>query len=107
MDNWASELANKYSIKKTAIARTDMSLGPLNDLATQGYAVIEWQTTSPVPCRICEDLNRQQWDLGSYMSTIHHDAALFSHSHVNCYCILILRGEGLPEKTLDSYGNVG
>lgn len=106
MENWASDLAEKYAIRKTAVARTDMSLGPLNDLATQGYTIIEWQTTSPVPCSICEDLARQQWDIPSYLSAIHHDAAVFSRSHVNCYCTLILKGPDLPDRTIDSYGNV-
>jgi hypothetical protein len=107
MDNWAKDLAEKYAIQKTALARTDMSLGPLNSLAADGYVDIEWQTTTPVPCSICEDLNRQRWDMNSYLSTVHHDAGIFSHSHVNCYCILILRSPGLPDRTLDSYGNIG
>jgi hypothetical protein len=107
MDNWANDLVEKHSkIHKTALARTDMSLPLLNSLASDGYTVIEWQTTSPVPCSICEDLSRQQWDLTSFLSTVHHDAGIFSHSHVNCYCTLILRGPGVAERIVDSYGNI-
>lgn len=108
MDNWADNLAEKHSkINKVALARTDMSLPILNDLASQGYTVVEWKTTSPIPCSICEDLARQQWDLISYLATVHHDAGIFSHSHVNCYCTLILRGPGVRDITVDSYGNMG
>lgn len=105
--DWVNKLAEETSIKKIAIARMDISLPLLNNLATDGYIVVEWQTTSPIPCSICEDLARQQWDLISYLSTVHHDAGIFSHSHVNCYCTLILRGPGLPDRTVDSYGNIG
>ena len=108
MENWINDLAEKHSkINKIALARTDMSLPLLNDLASQGFTVVEWQTTSPIPCSICEDLSRQQWDITSYLSTVHHDAGIFSKSHVNCYCIVILRGEGVGQRTVDSYGNIG
>ena len=106
-NEWAKNLIEKHSMNKVALARTDVSLGSLNQLLSQGYTVVEWQTTSPVPCRICEDLARQQWELAMFLSGLAHEAPIFEHSHVNCYCTVRVRGEGLPEMTVDSYGNIG
>lgn len=103
-NTWVNDLAEKHSINKVAVARTDMSLPILNDLASQGYTVVEWKTTSPVPCSICEDLERQQWELTMFLLGLAHNAPVFEHSHVNCYCTVILRGEGLPEVIINSEG---
>lgn len=105
MDNWANDLAEKHSkINKVALARTDMSLGPLNDLATRGYIDVEWKTVSPIPCQTCQDLEMQRWELTMFLSGLAHSAPVFEHSHVNCYCTVIIRGPGLPDVVVNSEG---
>lgn len=110
--NWIQNLAIKAlqicRLNKEAAGnhRQDMSLPILENLRDQGYTQVTWNSNGSMhePCR---DLNRQVWDLDSFIGTTDFEAGIFSRSHPgDSSCTLIVSGEGVPNIEVDSYGDV-
>src|SRR5271157_5241051 len=103
MENWIKNLAIKAihicRLTKTAAGnhRQDMSLPVLEDLRDQGYSVVTWDSGHSKHSQ-CLDMNRQQFELNSYINTSEYDSGIFSRVHPGDEnCTLIVSGEGLPD----------
>jgi hypothetical protein len=101
---WLSNLANKVCRLRKKAAREDVSLPPLTDLLRRGYTVVIWDAGNTTHSQ-CRELNQQQWELAQFLTGLEHSAPIFEHSHVGCYCTVIVRGDGLNDVVVDSYGN--
>lgn len=76
--------------KIEAIKRIDLeSLPLLKELLEQGYDKVKWVNTETA-CAKCQELDGKEWALEEYINAVHHDAGIFSHSHPNCLCYIIV-----------------
>lgn len=85
-----------------ALPRTDQSTSRLEELLAQGYTEVSWHATNAIDFN-CLELNGQTWPLDEFLYFTKHNAPMFSKSHVNCNCRLIVRGPNLPEVNVDTY----
>ena len=111
-ENWIKNLAIKAlhicRLTKTAVGnhRQDLSLPVLEDLRDQGYSVVTWDSGHSKHSQ-CLNMNRQTWDLDTFIGTTEHQAGIFGRVHPGDEnCTLIVSGENLPEVRVDSYGDV-
>jgi hypothetical protein len=111
MTNWEEKLAEKAQkinrLNKQAVGNTrqDMSLPVLEDLASQGYQIVEWDSGASRHSR-CVDLNRQKWNIEDFVGGLNFSAPLFEKSHPgDINCTLIVSGPNLSDVRVDSYGN--
>jgi hypothetical protein len=84
-------------------AYQDVCLFVLEQLLKDGYDTITWQQSSR-PCQICRGLNNKTFDLEKFVNETEYEAAIFSHSHVNCGCTLLVTGPDLPDQIVDFRG---
>lgn len=85
--------------------RQDMTLPILEEMRSQGYDLVTWDSGNSTHS-VCRELHNQQWPLDAFLSGLAHAAPLFERSHpgdVNCK--LVVSGPNLPSIVVDSYGN--
>lgn len=75
-------------IKILAEVRQDISLPILEDLKNRGFNKVIWHTsdTDYAMNDICSTMNNKEWELEEFIYETHHDAPIFSKSHVQCMC---------------------
>lgn len=110
--NWVNELVGihfqREHLVRLAVAPTDESLAQLEELQSRGYAQVEWESPN-AQCFRCNDLHKQVWLINEFIAQTHHDAPMFSKSHVGCKCFLRVTGidqltrQPLPTQTVVAY----
>ena len=85
--------------------RPDFSLSRLQGLLQDGYETIEWVNTETA-CDVCQGLHGMVWGLEEFLSETQYDAPIFSHTHPNCLCYLIVRHPNDVEITVDASGSI-
>lgn len=95
------ELCNKNIM---ADKRIDLgSLSALEILLEQGYNKVKW-VSEPTGCSKCLSLDGMEWDLQEYINNITHDAGIFSYSHPNCLCYIIVSKNDIEEIKVNYLG---
>lgn len=69
----------------------DESLDVLEQLERRGYQEVRWRSAN-AQCFTCNDLNDQVWPISEFLYFTKHDAPIFSKSHCNCRCTLLVTG---------------
>lgn len=104
--SWVQSIVNIFTkrdqLNKQAVSRVDQSLGKLEELAQKGYDTVLWDA-GLATCFRCRELNGQEWPMDEFVLLTHHEAPVFSKSHPNCTCTLVVRGFNLPEIAVDTY----
>lgn len=92
-----------------AFPHQDMSLPVLQRLASEGYNKVTFRAhKDEMACPICRKFSGRTFNLLNYIATTTHEAPIFSHTHVNCYCSLLIWDDDqiLPDLLVDYTGNI-
>jgi hypothetical protein len=88
--------------------RQDMSLEPLLEKLSEGYATVTWQLPANA-CQLCRSkgLAGKKWLLKDFVKNLQYNAPIFERAHPNSYSSLLISGIGKPNVIINSEGIVG
>ena len=84
-------------------ANQDLSLPVLRDLADMGYTTVTYIAETHA-CGICRRFNNRRWKIEDFIKDTQYDAPIFSKTHVNDNCSLLVEGPGKQKIYVDYNG---
>ena len=81
-----------YMELKGYSGRIDESSYILNKLLDEGFTNVRWVNTETA-CDICRQLDGREWSLQDFINDTMYEAPIFSKSHPNCLCYLVVSND--------------